>query len=144
MSQPPGQYDSPWKEALELESDFKAQVKAYEESENMPYVTSIERMALEEGFTKGREEGRQEGWSQGTEEGLAKGLEQGVERGVEQGQLGLLRRLLRRRWPDLPATVEKRVTALTLDQQGDLAEALLDLSTLADLKKWLADRAKRG
>ena len=40
----------------ELEQDFKRQVRDYEESKTMPYVTSIERLAKEEG----REEGRAE------------------------------------------------------------------------------------
>jgi flagellar biosynthesis/type III secretory pathway protein FliH len=37
----------------------------------MPYVTSIERMAIE----KGRQEGRQEGLEEGLLEGIALGLE---------------------------------------------------------------------
>ena len=38
----------------------------------MPYVTSVERMAL----AKGREEGRQEGRQEGLEEGAREGLRQ--------------------------------------------------------------------
>ena len=56
----------------ELERDFKRQVRDYEESKVMPYVTSIERMA--------KEEGRSEGWTQGLEKGLEKGREEGPGR----------------------------------------------------------------
>ena len=49
-----------------LDRRFKADLVAYEEEMQMPYVTSVERLAkeegLEEGLEKGREEGREEGF----------------------------------------------------------------------------------
>ena len=44
-----------------FETQFKIELEVYEEELHMPYVTSIERLAIEEGRQKGREEGRQEG-----------------------------------------------------------------------------------
>ncbi len=41
----------------------------------MPYITSIERMAIEEGLQEGRQEGLQEGLQQGKRSGLLLGLE---------------------------------------------------------------------
>jgi hypothetical protein len=49
-------FDSPWKEALEyFFSHFQ-----WEEEQRMPYVTSIERLAKEEGIEQGRWENIQE------------------------------------------------------------------------------------
>ena len=48
----------------------------------MPYVTSIERLAREEGI------------EQGIEKGIEQGLEQGLEQGVVLGQIQLLTQLL--------------------------------------------------
>ena len=45
----------------------------------MPYVTSIERMAREEGRTEGRTEGRREGLQQGEVRGLQQGIEVALE-----------------------------------------------------------------
>ena len=39
----------------------------------MPFVTSIERFAREEGLVKGRQEGREQGREEGREEGLSRG-----------------------------------------------------------------------
>jgi len=42
----------------------------------MPYVTSIERMALEKGRKEGHQQGRQEGLVDGLHEGIALDLEE--------------------------------------------------------------------
>jgi len=76
----------------------------------MPYVTSIERLAKEEG----RQEGRQE------------------------GRLALLLSLLRRRWGPLTDGLEERISALPFEQLEDLAEALFGFTSLADVKAWLS------
>ena len=102
----------------DLELEFKRKVRAYEESKAMPYVTSIERMAKEEGWAAGRQEGRQEG--------LAK------------GQTDLVLRLLQRRWGTVTPEVEARVRELPFERQARLAEALLDMRSLPDLENWLA------
>ncbi len=41
----------------ELEQAFKQRMFDYERSKAMPYVTSIERMAMKEGWQKGQQEG---------------------------------------------------------------------------------------
>ncbi len=72
-----------WVMALpaELERDFRVEVHKIEEERRMRYVTSIERLAKEEG----REEGREEG--------------------LEQGKLAVLKRLLTRRFGALPGQI---------------------------------------
>jgi predicted transposase YdaD len=48
-----------WKQIIE---DYLAETR---EKSNMPYVTSIERNALQRGIEQGRQEGQQEGMLQG-------------------------------------------------------------------------------
>jgi hypothetical protein len=45
----------------ELQEGFRQDVYQFEEERQMPYVTSIERLAKEEGREEGRKEGREEG-----------------------------------------------------------------------------------
>ncbi len=49
----------------ELEQQFKQELFEFEEEKQMPYVTSVERLAREEGRQEGREEGREEGLREG-------------------------------------------------------------------------------
>jgi hypothetical protein len=64
-----------WMLALpqELNESFRDEIHWFEEERKMPYVTSIERLAMEEGRQKGRQEGREEGRREGIE-GLQKGI----------------------------------------------------------------------
>ncbi len=91
----------------------------------MRYVTSIERMAREEGQTEGRAEGEAKGQAKGRAEGRA---QEGIE---------LVLRLLRRRFGSLAPELERRVGALTVGEVEALAEALLDFGGPTDLEKWL-------
>jgi flagellar biosynthesis/type III secretory pathway protein FliH len=63
----------------ELEQSFRDEVYQYEQEKHMPFITSIERLAME----KGRQEGRQEG----RREGLLAGIRTAVE--VRFGDVGL-------------------------------------------------------
>ena len=58
----------------ELQEQFREDVHQYEQEKHMPYLSSLERMALEEGRKKGRAEGREEGLRAGRE-GVALALE---------------------------------------------------------------------
>ena len=58
----------------EIELDFRQQLEQVEQERHMPYITSIERMAIE----KGREEGREEG----------------LEKGLLAGKIQMLQRIL--------------------------------------------------
>ena len=101
----------------DLDRKFKTELIAYEQELEMPYVTSIERIAKEEG----REEGREEG----------------LELGREAESAALLLLMLRRLWGTLPSELEQGVMSLSLDQKRSLGESLLDFKSLEDLKKWL-------
>jgi predicted transposase YdaD len=80
-----------------------------------------------------REQGREEGREQGREEGR----EEGREQGREEGQLALLLRQLTRRCGPLDATTTARVQQLDAARLLDLADALLDFTSAADLERWL-------
>ena len=66
-----------WMLALpeDLEQGFRDTLEQYEEEFKMPYVTSYERLAREEGRQEGREEGRQEGCRQTLRESVLEILE---------------------------------------------------------------------
>jgi hypothetical protein len=59
----------------ELDQQLSEELSRFEEEKQMPYVTSIERLALE----KSRKEGRKEGREEGREEGLLKGIKSVLE-----------------------------------------------------------------
>ena len=59
----------------ELQHDFRSELRALEEEQSMPYITSIERMGREEGRKEGREEGREEGRKEGLLQAVRLALE---------------------------------------------------------------------
>ncbi|MBH8554337.1 DUF4351 domain-containing protein [Nostocaceae cyanobacterium CENA357] len=71
------------------------------------------------------------------EEGIEKGIEQGIEQGKQQATKSLVMRLLPRRVDTITPELEERVQQLSLIQLEDLAVALLDFSSVADLEVWL-------
>lgn len=95
-----------------LDKDFKQRLTTYELTKAMPYVTSIEKMAKEEGRQEGRQEGRAE---------------------------TILRLLIRRRNPVTPA-VEEQIRSLSISQLESLTEAVLDFDSPQDIETWLAGR----
>jgi hypothetical protein len=67
----------------EMQEAFRAEVHRYEQEKQMPYVTSLERLARAEGVQEGRQEGRQEGLQKGRQEGRREGLREGLLEGIE-------------------------------------------------------------
>ncbi|NES19160.1 MAG: Rpn family recombination-promoting nuclease/putative transposase [Symploca sp. SIO3E6] len=72
------------------------------------------------------------------QEGLEIGLEQGLEQGLGREQT-LVLKLLSRKVGKLSPKLESQIKALPLEPLEELAEALLDFSTLDDLRTWLQD-----
>lgn len=64
-------------------------------------------------------------------------LQKGEQRGKQQEALALILLLLTRRFGAIDSDVEQRINGLSTNQLENLAEALLDFSTLADLISWL-------
>jgi len=95
---------------VDLEQRFKQELDELEESLQMPYVTSVERIAK----TEGRAEGRAEGGAT------------------------VLLKVLSRRWGTLPEELEQQIRGLSIEQQAALGEAVFDFHTVHDLQAWLA------
>jgi hypothetical protein len=66
----------------------------------------------------------------------------GIVQGLHRGKTELIVRLLRRRFGDLPVTLESRIDTLTDERLGEMAEALLEFTSLADASAWLDAAAK--
>ncbi len=73
----------------EMAVHFRQNLAALEEEVKMPYVSSVERLAIEEGFQQG--------------------VQQGMQQGMQQGQARVLTRLLIGRFGDLPSWVGERI-----------------------------------
>lgn len=82
-------------------------------------------VAYQEIFGLGRQEGRQEGHQEGRQEGRL------------EGELELALRLLQRRCGPLAPEQLAQIRALPLERLEQLAEALLDFQSAADLEAWL-------
>lgn len=93
----------------EMAVHFRHNLAALEEEVKMPYVSSVERLAIEEGF----------------QQGVQQGVQQGMQQGMQQGQARVLTRLLIQRFGDLPSWVGERI--------GSGSEAELDVWTDAVL-----------
>lgn len=84
-------------------------------------VMEIVTSWMEEGIRRGREEGRQEG----------------REEGRQEGELAVIMRLVHRLIGEIDLDLEMRICQLPVERLEDLAEALLDFTSLEDLVNWL-------
>jgi flagellar biosynthesis/type III secretory pathway protein FliH len=101
-----------------LEQEFWREIRQLEEETRMPYITSVERL--------------------GIEQGIEQGMQRGIEQGMQRGEATLVLRLLNRRLGQVTTSVEKQVRQLSVKQLEDLGEALLDFENEADLLHWLS------
>ena len=101
-----------WMMKLPEENDtrFRRSVVMMEEELSMRYVTSIERLAIEEG--------------------MAKGMQQGMQQGLKQGKARLLGRLLTRRFGELPPWAIECLASASEAQLESWADAVLSSDTL--------------
>jgi len=68
--------------------------------------------------------------------------QEGRQEGSQAEAVRLVQRLLRRRLGEVPDEVLAQVRALALPQLEDLGEALLDVTTLAELTTWLQSQGQ--
>ncbi len=61
----------------------------------------------------------------------------GYERGKLEGEQALILRLLQKRLGELSPNVPSHIQSLSLPELEALGEALLDLTTIEDLRDWL-------
>ena len=65
-------------------------------------------------------------------------MEEGLEKGLDHERKAFLRQL-RKRLGNLGPAVETQIEKLSADRLEQLAEALLDFGSVADLEAWLQD-----
>jgi hypothetical protein len=88
-----------------LENQFEATLQQFEQEEKMPYITHIER----------------------------KGIQQGMQQGIQQGEVFILKRLLKRRFGELPVQLEQRLNEASIGELESWAEHILSANTLEDV-----------
>jgi len=108
-----------------LEQELWQAIETLEGETRMPYVTSVERLATKRGMEQGMQEGLQAG--------LQQGIQQGMQQGMQQGEIAVMKRLLHRRFGELPEEVELRLHKATLEQLEVWADRVLDAQTLAEV-----------
>jgi predicted transposase/invertase (TIGR01784 family) len=81
-------------------------------------------------------------YQEAKEEGEQRGLKLGEQRGLVKGQATMLRRLLNRKFGQISPSLRGKVNKLSAKQLENLAEALFDLETIADLSAWLKTQGK--
>jgi hypothetical protein len=79
----------------QLQVEYNEAVKQIEEEKEMTYITTAERLGIEQGLRLGVQ--------QGVQQGIQQGVQQGIQQGIQQGEATLLIRLLQRRFGNIPA-----------------------------------------
>lgn len=110
------------------------EMKQYERKYGEP-ITNEEGQTMEMWTSWGRE-----GMAKGLEQGRQEGLQEGLTQGLTQGKEEVLIRLIRKRFGTAAAVALSRLDALSAAQLNELAEALLDFSSVSDLENWLAQQ----
>ncbi len=113
----------------ELEEKLEQEIFAYEERQPMDLVSRLELRAIQRGEKKGMEKG--------LEKGLEKGMEKGLEKGLGEGMGQIVTRQLARLFGPLDMRTQARLKKISVQQMEELGTALLDLTTVKDLKSWL-------
>jgi flagellar biosynthesis/type III secretory pathway protein FliH len=84
----------------------------------------------------------EQGWRDGEQAGLQKGLQKGERLGIAKGRhqaaLGLLLRLLARRFGRVPVARRQALAAQPVEALERMAEAIFDLQSLDDLDRYLS------
>ena len=92
-----------------LENQFETTLQQFEQEEKMPYITHIER------------------------KGIQQGLQQGMQQGMQQGEVFILKRLLKRRFGELPIQFEQRLNEASTNELENWAEHILSANCLEDV-----------
>ena len=113
----------------ELEQLYRQAIHDIEEGKKVPYITSLERLAIEDGLQEGRLKGIQEGLQEGRQEGRQDGLQEGLLTSVTLQ--------LSHRFGELSNATQSKLRKLTLEQLRLLIVTMIGFETKADLFDWL-------
>jgi predicted transposase/invertase (TIGR01784 family) len=116
---------------------YKFPQQSREELTAMLGISALKQTRVfQEFYEDGQRDGLEQGLERGRQEGLEAGRQEGLEEGRQRESLALVQRQLRRRLGDLPEVWRDRLATLGLGPLEELAEALLDFQSLADLQDW--------
>ncbi len=101
--------------------DFDMIMAELDDEEVHEMTTTMVEWWKKEGLKAGRKEGRKEGRNEGRKEG------------VRQGEASLLKRLLRRRFEDLPEWIDQRLEQASRRELETWADRVLDAKRLEDV-----------
>ncbi|CAN1209031.1 Rpn family recombination-promoting nuclease/putative transposase [Tumidithrix helvetica PCC 7403] len=73
---------------------------------------------------------------EGRQEGELKGRQEGRQEGRKQGLIAVVLRLLAHKFGTLPPNLHTKISRLKITRLENLAEAILDFESLADLELW--------
>ncbi|MCC2667685.1 MAG: hypothetical protein K0Q72_156 [Armatimonadetes bacterium] len=96
----------------DLSRSFAVELREFEREVQMPYVSSHERLAKEEGLQYGLEQGLQQGLQRGLEQGLERGLEQGLRLGILAELRASVIEVLAERFQATPARLRAHIEGL--------------------------------
>jgi hypothetical protein len=103
----------------ELELEFRNKLMDFDQEQHMPLITPFELAVRKEAHQKGREEGRIE------------------------ATLNLVTRQARKKFSDLTSVDEAAIRNLPLEELELLTEALLDITDVDDLRRWIKTRQQQ-
>jgi len=106
----------------ELAKQLHQEIEVIEEAEKMRYLNSVEKIILENQ--------RKDAWGQGLEQGLEQGIKKGHQEGLLAGEAKLLKKLLERKFGNLPAWINDKVSTATQQDLERWGEAVLTMPTL--------------
>jgi predicted transposase YdaD len=95
------------------------------------------------GLQIGEQRGLQIGEQRGLQIGEQRGLQIGEQRGLVKGQLAMLLRQLTRKFGKISPRIKSQISKLSVAQLEDLAEAIFDLQSSADLSAWIKKHLAR-
>ncbi len=79
----------------------------------------------------------QDAMQEGVQIGEQRGLQIGEQRGLVKGQSAMLLRQLTRKFGKISPRIKSQISKLSVAQLEDLAEAIFDLQSSADLSAWI-------
>ncbi len=85
----------------------------------------------------------QDAMQEGVQIGEQRGLQIGEQRGLVKGQSAMLLRQLTRKFGKISPRIKSQISKLSVAQLEDLAEAIFDLQSSADLSAWIKKQLAR-
>ena len=99
----------------ELELEYKEEVYKIQTEKEMAYISTIERLGIEQGI--------QQGMQQGIQQGMQQGIQQGMQQGIQQGAIKEARKIVEKLLQcGIDIEIIKNATGLTLNEIKKIKE----------------------